>query len=74
MPLITPTRHISTEPRGQRALELGVTFWDTSDMYGFRRRHLTLTPEQLKSLTDAIPPDQVAGERYEASGMAGVNL
>jgi aryl-alcohol dehydrogenase-like predicted oxidoreductase len=35
---------------------------------------LTLTPEQLKSLTDAIPPDQVAGERYEASGMAGVNL
>jgi aryl-alcohol dehydrogenase-like predicted oxidoreductase len=29
-----------------------------------------LTPEQLDRLSAAVPPDQVAGERYFASGMA----
>jgi aryl-alcohol dehydrogenase-like predicted oxidoreductase len=35
---------------------------------------VTLTPEQVKALADAIPPEQVAGQRYPEAGMAGVNL
>jgi len=31
---------------------------------------IQLTPEQLQRLAAAVPPDQVAGDRYFASGMA----
>jgi aryl-alcohol dehydrogenase-like predicted oxidoreductase len=34
---------------------------------------LTLSAEQVQALTDAIPRDAVAGERYESGGMAGLN-
>nr|WP_144119023.1 aldo/keto reductase [Catellatospora sichuanensis] len=34
---------------------------------------LVLTADQLRRLTEAVPPDAVAGERYAESGMATVN-
>lgn len=34
---------------------------------------LVLTPDQLRRLTAAVPPDAVAGERYAPAGMSTVN-
>jgi aryl-alcohol dehydrogenase-like predicted oxidoreductase len=34
---------------------------------------IRLTADQLTRLADAVPPDQVAGERYLPSGMATLN-
>jgi aryl-alcohol dehydrogenase-like predicted oxidoreductase len=33
-----------------------------------------LSPAQVEALSAAIPPEAIAGERYESTGMAGVNL
>jgi len=35
---------------------------------------IVLTPEQVERLGAAVPPDEVAGERYAPSGMASVGL
>ena len=33
---------------------------------------LVLTPDQLRRLTRSVPPEAVAGARYNDAGMAGV--
>jgi aryl-alcohol dehydrogenase-like predicted oxidoreductase len=34
---------------------------------------IRLSPVELKDLSEAVPPDEVAGTRYNAAGMAMVN-
>ncbi len=66
------------------ALDAGITLLDTGDFYGMghnelllhealagrRREDAFITNDELARIEAAVPPDAVAGDRYDAGQMA----